>query len=56
MVRDENEEVRVKRRNAERVERVVLTGDKIEKVNSIEPPLHQQYVVPGQMKLQAQFY
>lgn len=52
VVRNESEEVRVKRRNAEKVERVVLTGDKIEeKVNSREPHLHQQYVVPRQIKL-----
>ena len=52
MVWDESEEVRVKRRNAEKVERVVLTGDKIEEiVNSREPNLHQQYVVPRQIQL-----
>lgn len=30
MAQDKSEEVRVKRRNAEKVARVVLTGDKIE--------------------------
>lgn len=50
VVRDESEELRVKRRNAEKVERVVLTGDKIEeKVNSREPPLHLKYITPRQI-------